>query len=38
MGAKLPCVYSINNSKHGNLFSPYQAIPVLISHPEMYTL
>ena len=38
-GAELPSVYFINNTKHCiTCLALTQLFPVLISHPEMYTL
>ena len=38
-GAELPSVYFINNTKHCITYLALtQLFPVLISHPEMYTL
>ena len=38
-GAELPGVYFINNTKHCITYLALtQLFPVLISHPEMYTL
>ena len=38
-GAKLPSVYFINNTKHCITYLALtQLFPLLVSHPEMYTL
>ena len=38
-GAELPSVYFITNTKHCiNYLALTQLFPVLVSHPEMYTL